>query len=99
MMNPAQRSAMWPPSTAQSSIEDAPYLGTQKRAAGDRYSTASATAHSSSRAAPSAKPPQTQNTAEADSQTRMRIAFIRIDGRVRGIDASKKTVRPTCIAA
>ena len=49
MMNPAQRSAIWPPSTYQSAIEDAPYFGIQNRAAGEMYSIASASAQSASR--------------------------------------------------
>src|SRR3954469_802645 len=68
MMNPAQRSAIWPPSTTQSATSDAPYFGIQNRTAGDRYSMASATAHSSSRALPCATPPAIQNTADAVSQ-------------------------------
>ena len=40
MMKPAQRSAMWPPSTTQSATDDAPYFGTQNRTAGDTYSIA-----------------------------------------------------------
>src|ERR1700704_3460635 len=99
MMNPAQRSAIWPPSRLQSSIEDGPYFGIQKRTAGDRYSIPSATAHSNSLHGPSAKPPRIQNTAEAASQTRMRTAFIRVDGCVGWIDARRKIERPTCIAA
>src|ERR1700733_5972063 len=87
MMKPAQRSAIWPPSTAQSSIEDGPYLGTQNRAAGDRYSIPSATAHSDSRDGPSASPPAIQNSPEVDSHTRIRIAFIRIEGCARGLEA------------
>src|SRR3954453_7499805 len=67
MMNPAQRSAMWPPSTTQSATSDAPYFGIQNRTAGDRYSMANATAHSSSRALPRATPPAIQNTADAVS--------------------------------
>src|SRR5882762_11026380 len=64
MMNPAQRSAMWPPSTTQSATCDAPYFGIQNRTAGEMYSIASATAHSSSRELPSAKPPAIQNIAD-----------------------------------
>src|SRR4030081_883677 len=76
MMNPAQRSAIWPPSMAQSSIEDAPYFGIQNRTAGDRYSMPSAMAQSPSRESPSEGPPAIQNIAAADSQTPMRIAII-----------------------
>src|ERR1700709_418344 len=72
MMNPAQRSAMWPPSTTQSATSDAPYFGIQNRAAAERYSIPIATAHSSSRAFPSANPPAIQNTADADSQAVIR---------------------------
>src|SRR3954467_3099425 len=68
MMNPAQRSAMWPPSTTQSATSDAPYFGIQKRTAGERYSMPSASAHSSSRAWPSANPPAIQKIADAESQ-------------------------------
>src|SRR5258708_4923181 len=57
MMKPAQRSAIWPPSTTQSATWDAPYFGIQNRTAGDKYSMPSAMAQSSSRACPSAKPP------------------------------------------
>src|SRR3954447_26824720 len=67
MMNPAQRSAIWPPSTTQSATSVAPYFGIQNRTAGERYSIASATAHSSSRGAPSAKPPAIQKMADAVS--------------------------------
>src|SRR3982074_462341 len=67
MMNPAQRSAIWPPSTVQSSSEDAPYFGIQNRAAGEIYSIASATAQSTSRQCPSARPPAIQNTADIDN--------------------------------
>src|ERR1700754_411490 len=88
MMNPAQRSAMWPPLTAQSPIEDLPSFGTQKRTAGDRYSMASATVQSVSRHWPSAKPPAIQNTAEVDSQTRMRNAFSLIETCAGGIDTN-----------
>src|ERR1043166_9490147 len=76
MMNPAQRSAMWPPSTTQSATCDATYFGIQNRTAGDRYSIASASAHSSSRALPSENPPAIQKIADADSQAVIRIAFI-----------------------
>src|SRR3954464_15252775 len=71
MMNPAQRSAMWPPSTTQSATWDAPYFGIQNRTAGETYSIASATAHSNSRLSPCAKPPAIQKTAEPDSQAVM----------------------------
>src|SRR4051812_49556468 len=67
MMNPAQRSAIWPPSTTQSATEDAPYRGIQNRAAGEIYSMPSAIPHSASRVCPVAKPPAIQNTAETDS--------------------------------
>src|SRR3954449_5555201 len=67
MMNPAQRSAIWPPSTTQSATSDAPYFGIQNRTAGDRYSIASATAHNSSRELPSANAPAIQKMAEADN--------------------------------
>src|ERR1700759_1100685 len=75
MMKPAQRSAMWLPSTAQASTEEKPNPGVQKRIAGETYSIASATAQSQSRACPSAKPPNTQNMAEAHNQTRIRMAL------------------------
>src|SRR3954454_5405084 len=68
MMKPAQRSAMWPPSTAQASTDENPSPGVQNRAAGEMYSIESATPHSPSRAGPSASPPSIQNTADADSQ-------------------------------
>src|SRR3954447_14580718 len=68
MINPAQRSAMWPPSTTQSATCDAPYFGIQKRTAGERYSIPSAVVHSSNRPLPSAKPPAIQRMAEPDSQ-------------------------------
>src|SRR3954447_24887169 len=99
MMNPAQRSAIWPPSTTQSATSDAPYFGIQNRTAGERYSIASASAHSSSRELSSANPPAIQNTAEADSQAVMRIAFMRASVRERGVDTHRNTVLPTCIAA
>ncbi len=99
MMNSAQRSAMWPPSTTQSATDDAPYFGIQNRAAGELYSIPSATAHSSSRDCPSANPPAIQNTADIDSQAVMRIAFMRAAGCDRGVDTNRKTVLPTCIDA
>src|SRR6202000_3178168 len=77
MMNPAQRSAMWPPSTYQSITDDAPYLGIQNRTDGETYSMPSATAQSTSRCCPSAKPPAIQKIAEIDIQTRTRNAFMR----------------------
>src|SRR5258708_11485119 len=95
IMNPAQRSAIWPPSTVQSSIEDAPYPGIQNRTAAEIYSIPSARAQRSSRECPSARPPAIQNTADVDSQTRIRIAFIRTGGRLGGIDGNRKIVRPT----
>src|SRR3954470_11027223 len=91
MMNPAQRSAMWPPSTTQSATSDAPYFGIQNRTAGDRYSIASATAHSEIRASPCVKPPAIQNTADADSQAVIRIAFMRARFRVLGVDTHRNT--------
>ena len=63
------------------------------------YSISSATAHSISRACPAARPPATQNTADSDSQARIRTAFSRAGIRLRGIEASQNRVRPTCIAA
>src|SRR3954469_13843516 len=99
IMNPAQRSAMWPPSTTQSATCEAPYFGIQKRTAGERYSIASASAHSSSRALPSATPPAIQKIAEADSQAVIRIAFMRASVRQRGVDSHRNTVLPTCIPA
>src|SRR5258708_19586459 len=88
--NPAQRSAIWPPSMVQSSIEDAPYCGSQKRAAGDRYSIPRATAHRTSLDCPSAMPPAIQNTADAESQASMRTAFLCKEGRLGGIDRSEE---------
>ena len=99
MTNSAKRSAMWPPSTSQSATCDAPYFGIQNRAAAEQYSIPSATAHSSSRACPSAKPPAIQNTADSDSHAVMRIAFMRAAGREGGVDTHRKTVLPTCIDA
>src|SRR5712672_642985 len=72
MMNPAQRSAMWPPSTTQSATSVAPYFGIQNRTAGDRYSMPSATAQSASRSCPSARPPATQNSDDSVSQAVIR---------------------------
>src|ERR1700761_2349597 len=57
MMKPAQRSAMWPPSTTQSETVDAPYFGIQNFAAGEIYSIASAIPHNTSRVCPSVRPP------------------------------------------
>jgi hypothetical protein len=71
----------------------------QNRTAGEIYSIASATAQSTSREWPSAKPPAIQKIADIDSQTRMRTALIRAKVRLGGVDISRKTVRPTCIAA
>src|SRR5437762_6467536 len=68
MMKPAQRSAMWPPSTTQSATEDALYRGIQNRTAGEIYSMHSAIAHSTGRNSPVANPPAIQNTAEIASQ-------------------------------
>src|SRR3990170_2571834 len=99
MMNSAQRSAIWLPAMAQSAIEDAPYFGIQNRTAGDRYSIPSATAQSASRACPCANPPAIQNIADVDSQAVIRIAFIRAEGRERGVETHRNTVLPTCIAA
>src|SRR3954447_1608056 len=99
MMKPAQRSAMWPPSTTQSETRDAPYFGIQNRTAGERYSIPSATDQSSSRELPFAKPPAIQKIADADSHAVIRIAFRRAGVRERGVDAHKNTVLPTCIAA
>src|SRR5258708_24095942 len=77
MMNRAQRSAMCPPSTSQSSIEDAPYFGIQNRTAGERYSMPSAMAQRTSREFPSAKPPAIQKMADMASQAAIRTAFKR----------------------
>ena len=99
MMKPAQRSAMWPPSTTQSATAEAPYFGIQNRTAGEIYSIASATAQNTSRACPSAKPPAIQNTADTESQTVMRAAFMRARVRAGGVETHRKTVLPTCIAA
>ena len=99
MMKPAQRSAMWPPSTTQSATEDAPYRGIQNRTAGETYSMPSAIAHSTSRNSPCANPPAIQNTADIASQAVMRIAFMRASDRDGGVDTHRKTVLPTCIAA
>src|SRR5439155_7649073 len=99
MMKPAQRSAIWPPSTTQSATEDAPYRGIQNRTAGEIYSMHSATAHSTSRNSPIAKPPTIQKTAEIASQAVMRIAFKRAKDCDGGVDSQRKTVLPTCIAA
>src|SRR3982075_345993 len=92
MMKPAQRSAMWPPSTAQASTVEAPKPGVQNRAAGDTYSIASATTQSDNLVCPSAKPPDIQNTADTLSQARIRIALSRASVRSRGIVASQKAV-------
>src|ERR1700754_1734524 len=75
MMKRAQRSAIWPPSTAQASSDDGPNLGTQNRAAGETYSMMSAMIHSHNLVSPSARPPRIQNTAEVESQARMRMAL------------------------
>src|ERR1700704_1453390 len=98
MMKPAQRSAMWPPSTTQSATSVAPYFGIQNRAAAELYSMPSATAHSSSRDCPSAKPPAIQNTDDTDSQAMIRTAFMRANGWDGGVDTQRNTVLPTCIA-
>src|SRR4051794_13469536 len=99
IMKPAQRSAMWPPSTTQSATEDAPYRGIQNRTAGEIYSIAKAIAHSTSRNWPSAKPPAIQNTADIDSHAVMRMAFSRANARDGGVETQRKIVLPTCIAA
>ena len=99
MMKPAQRSAMWPPSTTQSAIEDAPYPGIQNRTTGETYSIARAIAQSTSRDWPSVNPPAIQKIADTDSHDVMRIAFMRAGGREAGVTIHKNTVLPTCIAA
>src|ERR1700733_10712492 len=90
MMKPAQRSAMWPPSTYQSATEDALYFGIQNRTTGETYSMPSATAQSISRWFPSEKPPAIQNIADTDSQTRTRSALARAETLVRGVINSQK---------
>src|SRR6476646_4262532 len=75
MTNSEQRSAMWPPSTAQASTDEKPSFGTQKRTAGETYSIVSATIQNHSRASSGARPPAIHNTAETESQVRMRIAL------------------------
>src|SRR3954447_10351545 len=92
MMNPAQRSAIWPPATTQSATSDAPYFGIQNRTAGERYSIPSATTHNTSRALPSANPPAIQSTADADSHAVMRIAFMRAGVRERGVETHRNPV-------
>src|ERR1700731_5246328 len=92
MMNPAQRSAIWLPSTYQSVTDDAPYFGIQNRTAGETYSMPSATAQSTSRCCPSAKPPAIQKIADTDTQTRIRSAFMRAKILVRGVDSSQNRV-------
>src|SRR5229473_8360536 len=72
MMKPAQRSAMWPPSTVQASTDDDPNFGIQNRTAGEIYSIVSATTQNHTLDCPSATPPSTQKMADTDSQTRMR---------------------------
>src|SRR6202051_2124515 len=99
MMNQSERSAKWPPSTYQSAPDDAPYFGIQNRTAGETYSMPSATAQSTSRACPPAKPPAIQKIADTASQTRMRTAFMRAKVRAGGVDSRKKMARPTCIPA
>src|SRR3954453_274702 len=66
MMKPAQRSAIWPPSTTQSATSVAPYFEIQNRAAAELYSMQSATAQRRSRDCPPAKPPAIQNTDDTD---------------------------------
>src|SRR6185437_7595773 len=99
MMKPAQRSAMWPPSTTQSATADAPYRGIQNRAAGEIYSITSAIAQSTSRDGPSASPPAIQKIADTDSQAVMRIAFMRASDWDGSVDSHRNPVLPTCIAA
>lgn len=77
MTKSEQRSAMWPPSTAQASTDEKPSFGTQNRTAGETYSIASAAIQNHSRASSWARPPRIQRTAEPQSQTRMRIALCR----------------------
>src|SRR3954453_5562377 len=67
MTKSEQRSAMWPPSTAQASTDEKPSLGTQKRTAGEMYSHVTAAIHSHSRVSPWERPPAIQNTAETKS--------------------------------
>ena len=63
MTNSPQRSAMWPPSTTQSVVVERPSPGTQKPSSGAMVSMPTATAHSVSRAGPSAKAPAIQSSA------------------------------------
>jgi len=93
MMNSAQRSAMWPPSTSQSLNAEAPKPGTRKRIAGLAYSIATAALQSASRPLPSARPPEIQNT----PLHAMRQRFMRMAGSVAGIDRAEITERPTCM--
>src|SRR3954447_13351636 len=99
MMKSAQRSAMCPPSIAQSSTVEAPRRGIQKRTAGEMYSTVSAAPQNAIRDVPSASPPSNQSTADALSQERIRTAFRRTGVRCGGVTLNQNAVLPTCIAA
>src|ERR1700716_1095881 len=83
----------------QSATEDAPYFGIQNRAAGEMYSIPRAIAQRASLPWPSTEPPRIQKTADIDNQTSIRTAFMRAIVRLRGVDSSRKLVRPTCIEA
>ena len=98
MMKPAQRSAMWPPSTTQSATDEAPYFGIQNRTAGDRYSIAERHRPQHQPRLPFGEAAGHPENGRHDSQTRMRTAFRRAMVRPGGVDASRKIVRPTCIA-
>ena len=98
MMNSAQRSAMWPPSTSQSPMGVAPSPGKRKRITGPRYSITTATSHSASRACPSARPPAIQNTPLHTIHRVMRSMFWRGPVADDGSDRKVKNDRPTCMA-
>jgi hypothetical protein len=56
-------------------------------------------AQSTSRDWPSITPPAIQKIADIESQTAIRIAFMRVRGRDGGVDSHRNIVLPTRIAA
>ncbi len=98
IMNSWQRSARCPPSIVHSSLRDRPSPGSRKPVIGDTYSHSTATAHSASRSGPWAKPPAIQNTAEIDTQPRMRWK-LRVSACPAPRRDSTNSVRPTWMAA
>ncbi len=78
MMKPAQRSAMWPPSTTQSDDRGrAVFRNPEPRRRRDIFDRQRHRPQREPRTRPSASPPAIQSVPDIDSQTRMRTAFMR----------------------